>query len=270
MRLRRSTRAFSFFALTFVSGVWIRAGTSSAANYQLVAEAHCDAESTLDVGVGFVSASDLNPDEAGPGGSEAYSASVGNDGTLTASASSSGVPPFSVCSNRAVAKIVETLLVPTDPVPNGPVTITVGLGVDTSASSSGESGATASAVVRLEPFSMSCFASQSASFEPSGSCPDGVVSGLSVSRTFSLTELGLRNWEIDIEAQVDATLELFSQLGESIAVASGGLYVLVQGGGVESYTWTGINTNIPTPEPGATLLAVLSLASLGALSRRRR
>ena len=246
------------------------AGSARAANYQLVADAHCDGESTLDVGVGSVSANDLNFDEAGPGGSEAYSASASSSGALSASASSSGVPPFSVCSNRAVAKIVETLKLPNDPFPNGPVTITVGLGAGTSAGSSGGSVANASAVVRLEPFSLSCSAGQSANFGPSGSCPGGVVSGLSVSRTFSLTELGQRSWEIDVEAQVDATLENFSQLGEATALASGGLYVTVEGGGVASYTWTGTNTVIPTPEPGATLLATAAFAALAAVRRRRR
>lgn len=246
------------------------AATAHGANYQLVANAHCDGESTTDVEVGSVSGMDRNPDDAAPS-YEIYSAAASGSGSLSASADSIGVPPFSVCSNRAVARIEETLKLPTDPFPSGPVTVTVGF-VTGALLASFESGsvANASAQVQLEPFSLTCSANESANFGPSGSCPGGTVGDLEVSRTFSLVELGNRQWEIDVAAQVDASLELFGAAGISRAESTGSLWVMVTGGGVASYTWTGANTNIPAPEPLAGSLACAALASLAELRRRRR
>lgn len=258
-RIRHAV-AIALVALLFAAG-------ANAANYSLIAEAHCDGESTTDVDIAFVSGMDQNPDEGGLS-VESYSASASGSGVLSADASSEGVPPFQVCSNRSVARIEETLALPTAPFPDGPVTITAGIAAGTSALSDGGSVANASAQVQLEPFSMNCFAGRSANFGDSGSCPGGSVDGLSVTRTFSLSELGARQWEIDVAAQVDATLEIFSAAGSSNALASGGLYVMVSGGGVQSYTWTGTSTNIPAPEPGASALGGAALGTLAVRARR--
>lgn len=249
------------------AAVALGAGAGHAANYQLVAEALCDGDSATDIGVTSVAAEAVNEDS---GGSESYLSAANGGGGLSASAAVTGVPPFVSCPDRAVAKLVETLKLPTAPFPNGPVTISVGMTADIQALTTGGNTADASAVVRLEPFSMTCSAGTSVKGGPGGSCPDGTVQGLSVTRTFSLQELSNRQWEIDVEAQVDATLESFHALGTSNASASAGIYVQVSGGGVESYTWTGTNTNIPTPEPGAGALGLASFASLAKLAARGR
>src|SRR5512138_575004 len=77
------------------------AGDAGAFNYQLVANAGADGESTIDVGISSVSAQDRNPDDDTAPTYEFYSASAGGSGSLNASASSAGVPPFAAISHGA-------------------------------------------------------------------------------------------------------------------------------------------------------------------------
>jgi len=243
------------------------ADAADGASYSLIAQAGGADESAPDETVSSVSALYSNPAVVEGGMAyELYSASADGTGSLAASCESLGVPPFAAINHRAAARIEETIRLPKAPYPNGPVTVTVGLGGGVGASSLDGSVAGASSGVTLEN---SCYASDSSTSGLSGYCPAGTVSGLSVTRTFSLALLGNLSWEIDVAAQVEARCELFHAAGTANAHASGGLYVTVSGGGVESYTWTGTNTSIPAPEPAAGAIGAAALGALAALRRPR-
>lgn len=247
---------------------WLPGG-AQAYNYGLVAQAGGAGDSAVDLDDPSASASYLNPLE--PSESfESYDASANAGGSLFARANSVGVPPFAAISHRAAARIEETIRFLPPPFPSGPVTVTAGISASPVALSDGGSFASASASVQIEPFGETCRASISHTGETGGSCPAGTVGGTSVTRTFSLTELSNRQWEIDVAAQVEAQLDLLHPDGVASAEAASGLWVQVSsGGGAIPHFWSGTGTNIPVPEPGAVALAATAAFALAALRRRR-
>lgn len=246
----------------------VMAAPASAYNYSLFAGAGADGAATSDVSVGSVAALDRNPDEESIA-FESYSASANGLGQLSASAQSAGIPPFASISHHAVARIEETVRFLPPPFPSGDVTVTAGISSMPVAASGDGSTASASALVQIEPFSESCSASISHTGELGGSCAAGTVGAGTVTRTFTLEELSERQWEVDVAAQVIASLGLFAANGASSASAVGGLWVQVSGGGVTEYFWSGTGTNIPVPEPGAAVLGAAALGGCAALRRRR-
>jgi len=255
------------FVLATTSTAWL-AGIAQAYNYSLVASAGGDGDSTSDVGVSSVAAAYTNPAEVSES-FETYDASANGEGSLSATANAVGIPPFASISHRAAARIEETIRFLPPPFPNGPVTVRAGISASPSASSGNGSVARASASVQIEPFSETCSASISDTGEMGGSCPAGTTGGASVTRTFTLTELSNRQWEVDVAAQVEASIEVFAANGAASASVNGGVWVEVSGGGVTEYYWSGTGTNIPVPEPGALTVGASALAGLAALRRRR-
>jgi hypothetical protein len=108
--------------------------------------------------------------------------------------------------------------------------------------------------------------SASGAFE-SGSCPGGSADGTSVTRTYSLAELGARGWKVNIEGQAQVSFGDATNLATSGATANGGVWVNVEGGGA-TYAFHGTQTALPVPEPSAALLALTAVAALGARAAR--
>jgi hypothetical protein len=258
----RLTRAGLVFATA-----WL-AGSAQAHYYSLVAQAGGSGDAASDVGDTSVAAAYANPSEPSSN-YESYDASANGQGSLSASANALGIPPFAPISHRAAARIEETIRFLPPPFPNGPVTVRAGISAAPVASSANGGSARAGASVQIEPFSESCIASISHTGETGGSCLGGTVTGTSVTRTFTLDELSNRQWEVDVAAQVEASIEIFAANGSSASSASGALWVEVSGGGVTEYYWSGTGTNIPVPEPGALTVAASAFAGLATLRRGR-
>lgn len=268
MGVGRSSRAFQRARTGLVVAAVCLAGSAEAYNYGLVAQAGGAGDSEVDLDDPVAIAEYLNPLEASPS-FESYAAQANASGVLSATAESAGVPPFAAISHRAAARIEETVRFLPPPFPSGPVTVTAGINATIEAAGAGGSVATAGASVQIEPFSETCIASLSHTGAAGGSCAAGSVGEGTVTRTYSLQELSNRQWEIDVAAQVEASLELFASNGSSSASASGGLWVQISGGGVSEYFWSGTGTNIPVPEPGAVALGATATFALAALRRRR-
>ncbi|RIL08145.1 MAG: hypothetical protein DCC71_00685 [Proteobacteria bacterium] len=262
-----STRPAHAVRIAVAGAMLLWASDARAASFQLQAHAGGDSEVSLDDTASGVSASYLNPVEpVGDEAFESYSASASAGGALDARCETFGDPPFASINHRAAARIEETLQL-TPPYPAGDVVVSAGIAAGVGGDASGGSTANANARVDLE---FQCYATESSQSGNTGYCPAGVVGAGSVTRTFTPQLLANLGWEIDVAAQVEARCELAVTGGQGLAQADGGLWVAVSSAaGDVAYTWTGTETNIPAPEPGAASGAC-ALAALAGRARRAR